>query len=211
MPSAVPVSRSLLVGAPRPLLSTRAESALGQRHREVLDGLEALLRDGELAPLTIRELAAKLECSRRTLYELSPSKEQLFLLTLDRFIHRIGREAIASVNPNATATVQLRQYVTVNIGYAFRSSAYDDLADVPGARRLLDRHHRFAATVIERIVALGIDHGEFRPMESPVVAAVILAAVVHLAQPDVVADLGSDLDATISEMLNLCLQGLQAH
>ena len=210
MPSAVPVPRSLLVGAPRPLLSTRAESALGQRHREVLDGLEALLRDGELAPLTIRELAAKLECSRRTLYELSPSKEQLFLLTLDRFMHRIGREAIASVNPNTTATMQLRQYVTVNIGYAFRSSAYEDLAEVPGARRLIDRHSRFAATVIERIVAVGIDHGEFRPMESAVVAAVILAAVVHLGQPDVVADLGGDLDATVSEMLNLCLQGLQA-
>jgi AcrR family transcriptional regulator len=209
-PPASSLSRSLLVGAPRPLLSLRAESALGQRHREILDGLETLLRNGELAPLTIGELAAKLECSRRTLYELAPSKEQLFLLTLDRFMHRIGREAISSVDSTASATTQLRQYATANLGYAFQSSAYDDLTDVPGAQRLIDRHHRFGATVIERVIALGIDQGEFRPIDPKVAAAVIRAAVVFLAQPDVSADFGGDLDTTIAEVLDLCLKGLLA-
>ena len=61
-------ARALQVGAPRPLLSHRAEAALGARHRSVLDGLEQLLRDGELGALTIGELAARLACSRRTLY-----------------------------------------------------------------------------------------------------------------------------------------------
>ena len=36
------------------------------------------------------------------------------------------------------------------------------------------------------------------------------AAVVFLAQPDVIADFGGDLGTTINEVLGLCLKGLQA-
>ncbi|MCC6438717.1 MAG: TetR/AcrR family transcriptional regulator [Acidimicrobiales bacterium] len=209
-PTPAGLPRSLLVGAPRPLLSSRAEAALGHRHREVLDGLEALLRAGELAALTIGALAARLECSRRTLYELAPSKDQLFILTLDRFMHRIGREAVAAIDPHATTATQLRQYATTNLGYAFRSAAYDDLADVPGARRVLDQHYRFAATVLQRIVARGMEQGEFRPVAPSVVAAVVLASTVHLGQPDIIDDLGIPLDTAVEIMLDLCLHGLQA-
>ena len=42
------LTRALLVGAPRPLLSHRAEATLGARHRSILDSLEQMLRKGEL-------------------------------------------------------------------------------------------------------------------------------------------------------------------
>jgi AcrR family transcriptional regulator len=202
------LSRALLVGAPRPLLSYRAEVALGARHRSVIDGLEQLLRDGELGSLTIGELAARLACSRRTLYELAPSKDQLLLLTLDRLMHRIGRTALAAIDADAPAAVQLRQYATASIGYAFRSEAYDELVDVPGVRRALDRHYRFAATILERIVASGIGNGEFRSIDSSVAANVILASALHLALPDVIDDLGHSLEEAVTEMLDLVLAGL---
>jgi AcrR family transcriptional regulator len=201
-------SRALLVGAPRPLLPHQAEVALGARHRSVLDGLEQLLRDGELGSLTIGELAARLACSRRTLYELAPSKDQLLLLTLDRLMHRIGRTALAAIDADAPAAVQLRQYATASIGYAFRSEAYDELVEVPGVRRALDRHYRFAATILERIVASGIGNGEFRSIDSSVAANVILASALHLALPDVIADLGRPLEEAVTEMLDLVLAGL---
>ena len=168
------LTAQLLVGAPRPLLSTTAEERLGARHREVLDGLEAIVRDDGLSGFTIGELAARLTCSRRTLYELAPSKDELLLLVLDRFMHRIGRQAIAAIDPAAPATEQLRQYVTANTDYAFRSAAYDDLADTPGAHRLLDRHFRFAVSIIERLVTQGIERGELREVNASVVAAVLL-------------------------------------
>jgi len=202
------LSRALLVGAPRPLLSHRAEVALGARHRSVLDGLELLLRDGELGSLTIGELAARLACSRRTLYELAPSKDQLLLLTLDRLMHRIGRTALTAIDADAPAAVQLRQFATASIGYAFRSEAYDELVDVPGVRRALDRHYRFAATILERIVSSGIGNGEFRSIDSSVAANVILASALHLALPDVIDDLGLSLEEAVTEMLDLVLAGL---
>jgi len=206
--STVGISRALLVGAPRPMLSRRAEAALGTRHRAVLDGLEQLLRNGELGRLTIGEIASRLECSRRTLYELAPSKEALTLLVVDRVMHRIGHAALAAVDGSAAVAVQIRQYVTAGIGYVFRSAAVDDLADIPGARRVSAAHHRFATTVIERIVASGIDRGEFRPVDASVAASVILASAVHLARPDVLDDLGLTLEDALHQMLDLALTGL---
>jgi AcrR family transcriptional regulator len=202
--------RALLVGAPRPLLSHRAEVALGPRHKSVLDGLEQLLRDGELGALTIGALAARLACSRRTLYELAPSKDQLFLVVLDRLMHRIGRTALAAIDASAPAAVQLRQYATGSLMYTLRSSAYDDLADVPGAARLMDRHHQFAATILERVVAAGIDRGEFRSIDASVAAHVILASALEVARPDVVEGLGVPLDEAVGEMIDLVLTGLLA-
>jgi AcrR family transcriptional regulator len=193
----------LLAGAPRPLLSTTAEERLGARHREVLDGLEAMVRDEGLSGFTIGELAARLTCSRRTLYEL-------LLLVLDRFMHRIGRQAIAAIDPGAPTTEQLRQYVMANTDYAFRSAAYDDLTDTPGVHRLLDRHFRFAVSIIERLVTHGIERGEIRQVNASVVAAVLLSGTVHLAQPDVIDDVGCDLATAIDDMLDVVLRGLEA-
>ena len=56
-------------------------------------------------------------CSRRTLYELAPSKEQLQLVVLDRLLQRIGRQALAAVALDGPVIDQLRQYVTSGIDW----------------------------------------------------------------------------------------------
>lgn len=202
------IDRSFLVGAPRPMLSRRAEAALGVRHRSILEGLEKLMRDGDLARLTIGEMATRLECSRRSLYELAPSKDQLILLVLDRVMHRIGEIAIRAIDLEASATVQLRQYATASLGYVWRTSAISDLSEIEGAERVREIHHRFAGTLFERIVNTGIDRGEFRPVNASVTAAVILAGAVSFGNPELLDELGISLEDAIDDMLNLVLGGL---
>ena len=202
--------RSFLVGAPRPMLSRRAEAALGVRHRSILEGLEKLMRDGELAKLTIGDMATRLECSRRALYELAPSKEQLVLLVLDRVMHRIGEIVLRTIDLDASATTQLRQYATASLGYVWRTSAISDLSEVEGAERVREIHHRFAGTLFERIVNTGIDRGEFRPVNASVAAAVMLASAVRFGDPEVLDDMGISLEDAIDDMLNLVLGGLVA-
>jgi len=201
--------RLLTAGAPRPLISRAAEQRLGERHGEVLDGLERTLLDEGLSGFTVAQLAARMGCSRRTLYELAPSKEQLQLVVLDRLLHRLGRQAVAAVDPASSVVEQLRQYVTSGIDFAFRSTAHDDLADVPAARRLLDRHHRFASTIIERMINVGIARGELRVVNPSVVAAVVSTSAVHLAQPEVLDDIGLDLAQVLDEMFDALLGGLR--
>ncbi|MFT3854967.1 MAG: TetR/AcrR family transcriptional regulator [Ilumatobacteraceae bacterium] len=174
----------------------------------MLEGLEQLLRDGELGVLTVGELAATLECSRRTLYELAKSKDQLMLLVVDRVMHRIGETALAAIDFDVPAAVQLRQYATASIGYANRTAAVGELADIPGVRRVVDAHYRFAATVLEGIVATGIDRDEFRRVDAAVTAVAILAGAVRFSQRDVLDRLGLSLEDALGEMLDLILVGL---
>ena len=95
---------------PRPLLSQRAEAQLGARHREVLDELESLfLREG-FSGVSVRELAAHVGCSRRTLYEVAPSKDELVLIVLDRFLHRVGRDALDAIDTTESYAEQITAY-----------------------------------------------------------------------------------------------------
>ncbi len=200
---------ALRAGAPRPLLSQTAEGRLGRRHREVLDQLESLFLSQGFASFTVRQLAAGVGCSRRTLYELAPSKDELVLLVLDRFLHRIGRSALAAIHPDSPVVDQIRQYVIGGIDLQLQASEFaDDLADDPAARRLLDRHFRYVMTVIERLVGLGIERGEMRPVNPPVVAGTIAGSALYMTQPDVVAGIGLRREALVDELLDFLLPSL---
>ena len=57
-----------------------------KRGSELLDALEDMvLREG-FASLGVSAIANRLSCSKRTLYDLAPSKRELVLLVLDRFL-----------------------------------------------------------------------------------------------------------------------------
>ena len=99
------------VRAPRPMLPPEVEARLTGRQQEVLDELEALLVDEELAELTMAQLAARLNCSLRTLYGISPSKDELVLTVADRRLHRIGRGAIESLEASLPALEAVRVYL----------------------------------------------------------------------------------------------------
>lgn len=195
-------------GAPRPLLSRSTEARLRPRHREVLDQLELLFRDRGFATFTIADLARTIGCSRRTLYELAPSKDQLVLTVLDRFLHRMGRTALAAVEPDAPLIAQLRQYIEGGIEFQMYAPLFDDLADEVPVRRLVDRHYRYVMSVLERMIELGVARGEFKPVTPSVLAATITGASLYLMQPEIADDTRLRVHQLVSEMLDITLAAL---
>jgi AcrR family transcriptional regulator len=195
--------------APRPLLSRTAEVRLGTRHREVLDQLDELFMANGFASFTIADVAGEIGCSRRTLYEIAPSKDQLVLVVLDRHLHRMGRAALGSINNEAPLIDQVRQYIQGGVDYQMFAPMLDDLADDAPARRLVDRHYRFVMTVVQRLVALGIERGEFADVEPAVVGAVVTGSSLYLMQSNVAEDSGLSMPTLVSGMLDLVLGGLQ--
>lgn len=205
VPSAVAAARR-----PRPLLSQRAEERLGPRHREVLDQLETLfLREG-FSGFSVRELAAHVGCSRRTLYELAPSKDELVLIVFDRFLHRVGRSALDAIDVTTSFADQLRAYFRGGIELQRISQVFgEDLADDPAARRLFDRHYGYVMAVVEALVARGIEAGEFRPVTARIVAGMLAGGAQLFNQPDVLADAGIELPAATDELLDLVTRALR--
>lgn len=196
---------------PRPLLSQREEQRLGARHREVLDALEALFLQEGFSGFSVRELAAHVGCSRRTLYELAPSKDELVLLVFDRFLHRVGRAALDAIDPSAPFGDQIRDYFRGGIELQRISQVFgEDLADDPAARRLFDRHYGYVTAVVEQIVRSGIDVGEFRPVTPAVVAGLLAAGAQRFSQPDVMSDEALALEHVGDEVLDLVLRAIVA-
>ncbi|MDJ0771703.1 MAG: TetR/AcrR family transcriptional regulator [Ilumatobacter sp.] len=205
VPEAVAASRR-----PRPLLSQRAEQQLGARHREVLDQLESLfLREG-FSGFSVRELAAHVGCSRRTLYELAPSKDELVLIVFDRFLHRVGRAALESIDGDRPFADQIRAYFLGGIELQRIGQVFgEDLTDEPAARRLFDRHYGYVMAVVEQLVRGGIAAGEFRPVTPAVVAGVLAGSAQFFNQPDVQTDHGLDLERAVDELLDLVVRAVE--
>lgn len=204
----VGVEELVRASAPRPLLSRTDEAKLGVRHREVLGELEDLFMTNGFASFTIAELVREIGCSRRTLYELAPSKDQLVLIVLDRRLHRMGRAALGSIVPTAPLLDQVRQYIQGGVEYQMFAPLLDDLTEDAPARRLVDRHYRFVMTVVQRLVALGIERGEFTDVDPAVVGAVVTGSSLYMMQPDISADTGLEVAELVSGMLELVLGGL---
>ncbi len=203
------VIESAAATMPRPLLSQRAEAQLRRRHRELLDHLEHLFLEHGFAAWTVRELAAALGCSRRTLYELAPSKDELVLIVLDRFLHRVGRTALAAARPDASVAEQISDYIQGGAEIQRQTTEFaEDLADEPAARRLLDRHFRYVMAVLESLIAEGVRRGEFREVSPAMVAAVITGAATYMTQPEVLADIGTDEPAAIQDLIDFVLSAL---
>jgi AcrR family transcriptional regulator len=203
--SAVAASRR-----PRPLLSQRAEQRLGARHREVLDELESLFLQDGFSGFSVRELAAHVGCSRRTLYELAPSKDELVLIVFDRFLHRVGRAALDSIDASTTLATQIRAYFVGGLELQRISHVFgEDLADDPAARRLFDRHYAYVMAVVEELVERGIAVGEFRPVTPRIVAGMLAGGAQLFNQPDVLADAGIELADATEELLDLVTRALR--
>lgn len=176
----------------------------------MLDELESLfLREG-FSGFSVRELAAHVGCSRRTLYELAPSKDELVLIVFDRFLHRVGRAALDSIDETTSHAEQIRSYFLGGLELQRISQVFgEDLADDPAARRLFDRHYGYVMAVVEELVERGIAAGEFRSVTPRIVAGMLAGGAQLFNQADVLADADIELAVATDELLDLVVRALR--
>ncbi len=199
-------------GAPRQLLPRAAEQRMGERHIQVLDQLEDIFQTRGFARFTIAELAAGVGCSRRTLYELASSKDQLVQVVLDRLLHKKGRAALAAVDPNDVAVDQLRSYLRGSTEIHLQASVFDDLAEDAPGRLLVDSHYRFVMTVVERIVNDGIRKGQISDaVNAPLVAAVLATSTQYVSRPEILEAVAVDEHDAIDQVVDLLVPALRSN
>ena len=120
----------------------------------------------------------------------------------------MGRAALGSIVPTSPLLDQVRQYIEGGVAYQMVTPLIDDLADDAPARRLVDRHYRFVMTMVQRLVALGIERGEFADVDPAIVGAVVTGSSLYMMQPDILMDTGLEVAELVSGMLDLVLSGL---
>ncbi|MGW5054824.1 TetR/AcrR family transcriptional regulator [Actinokineospora sp. NPDC004072] len=150
---------------------TRPRRPPTARQAAVLAELLALfLREG-FAGFTLDDLAARLRCSKSTLYALAPSKEQLARRVVSRFF----RDATERVEKRVAAAGDARGRIA-----AYLHAAADELkpasdrfvADVaafPATQAVYERNATAAAARIREFIQEGVAEGVFRDVHARLV------------------------------------------
>jgi AcrR family transcriptional regulator len=191
------------------VLARERERALTTRQRELLDQLGAVF-DGGFADLTMAGLAARLNCSLRTLYELAPSRDELVLVVVDRNLWRIGRTAANAIDPDMGPLDALRAYLraaTEAVSGTTQAFARD-LAAVPAAQRLNDDHSAYLIAVAQSLLDLAVERGDIDPIDTAALARVMAGVGRDFSKPEVLATLRSSPKDAADAVVDILLAGL---
>ena len=184
--------------------------ATSVRKKEIVVDLERIfLREG-FRRITIGELASRLHCSRRSLYNLAPSKEDLFVLVLDRLLTRIERKGREAVERGVSNHERIAGFVWPGLTETAGASPafFADVASLSAARRRLERHQESRRRQLRALIEAGVRAGECRRVHPEVGAHMMLAAYRSVTDPAFLVTVGVSTTEAIREAHELLLYGL---
>jgi AcrR family transcriptional regulator len=187
-----------------------ADARRSPRQEQILDALEALVRREGFGALTVGELAARLKCSRSTLYALAPSKEQLFLIVEARLLQRVQSAARAAADQHSDPTARLQGYMEGALE-VIRDIETPFLAEVQAhapARQLVDEFQRTTIGDLGILLEEGIAAGVFQPVNVRLAAELLDAAAGRIQDPRVLGEAGLTAGQALGDVIHVITRGL---
>jgi AcrR family transcriptional regulator len=153
------------------------------RRDELLDELIELFLAEGFRRFGIGDLAARLRCSRSTIYLVAASKEQVVLAAVRAFFRRAAERIEAQVELEPDPAARLAVYLTaVAAELAPASEAFfADLAAYARAADIYQNNTRWAARRVQELVTEGVSAGALRPVDATFVGAAVaqVMAAIH--------------------------------
>lgn len=169
-----------------------------ERRAELLDRLADLFLAEGFLGFGVGDLAARLRCSRSSLYLVAGSKPEIVLATLHAWFRgaaeRIEQRVLAEPDP----AVRLRAYLLAVSDELAPASPqfYADLAAHPSAGEVYEDNTRHAARRVRALVDAGVDAGALRPVDAVFVGAAVAEVMTGIQAGRVGAATGlSDAEA----------------
>ena len=180
------------------------------RHEELLGQLVRVLLAEGFSSLTLDDLAARLHCSKRTLYALAGSREELVRVAVVHFFRTATGRVEAALAPPLAPADRLVAYLRAVAEELAPASErfYDDVAAFPPAAEIYERNTRAAAARVQEIIREGVAAGAFREVDAAFAADVVTAVMVRIQQRQVAASTGLDDAAAYEQLTGLLLRGL---
>lgn len=189
------------------------EPRRNRRRDELLDRLaELFLREGFLE-FGVGDLAAKLRCSRSTIYLVADSKEQVVLASLRHFFRGAAERTEAKVLAESDVGFRLAVYLRAvaeelaPAGFAF----YADLAAYTPGRELYAENTRHAARRVQRLVDEGVAAGAMRAINAAFVGTAVAAVMTAIEDGRVAEATAMDGAAAYEALADLVMGGLRQH
>jgi AcrR family transcriptional regulator len=180
------------------------------RRDQLFGGLVRLLLAEGFAHLTLDEIAARLHCSKRTLYALAGSKEQLVRAAVVHFFRAATERVEAALSTADDPADRVGTYLRAVAEQLAPASErfFDDVAAFPPADEVYQRNTRIAAGRVRDLVAEGVAAGAFRDVHAAFVADVVTQVMVRIQQRRVEASTGLTDARAYANLAELLLHGL---
>lgn len=182
------------------------------RHKALLDDLVDLLLAEGVAQLTLADIAARLRCSKSTLYALGPSKEQLVATAVRRFFKTAAECVEQRVAAHRGASDRLAAYLAA-VADALRPASDVFMRDVvqhPSGAEVYRRSTELAAGRVRELIREGVEQHAFREVHAAFIADVIACTMQRIQSGEVARATGiSDAEA-YDELTALVVQGLRS-
>ncbi|MGD9601143.1 MAG: TetR/AcrR family transcriptional regulator [Gammaproteobacteria bacterium] len=158
----------------------------GPRALALLPMIEEIILHEGFSRLSVSELAERLCCSKRTLYELAPSKNELVLRILNAFFLRIRTDASTAAAAQSSSQQGLHDYLQVGVRAAQRLSqvTVTDIQQWAPALEVWRDHVRLRVQGFCVLLEQGIRAGEFRNVRPVLVAEIVFASLSRILQPE---------------------------
>ncbi len=182
------------------------------RRGDLFDALVTLLLAEGFAHLGVAELAARLRCSKSTLYTLAGSKEQLVVKTVTHFF----RVATEQVEGNVSATDGARAKVIaylIAVGDALAPASEQFMIDLHAyapTRELYERNTQAAARRVSELIADGVAGGDFRDVNASFAADLAASMMSRIQRREVAAATGLDDAHAYRELASILMVGIDA-
>lgn len=168
--------------------------AIETRGEQLLEQLiELYLAEGFLS-FGMGDLAARLRCSRSSLYLVASSKEQIITTAVRRYFRRATERIEARVEAEGDVGRRLRVYLAAVSDELAPASEqfYADVAEYPPARELYEANTRRAAQRVQDIVAGAVEAGAVRPVNARFVGAAVAEVMTAIQAGRIEAAAGLD-------------------
>jgi TetR/AcrR family transcriptional regulator, cholesterol catabolism regulator len=167
--------------------SVTAEPVAETRRRQIETVASALFRERGYAGTGMREIARLLQLQGASLYSHIGSKEDVLLAIVERAADRFA----AAINPHATSDARPRDRLRAMIR-AHVSVVTDDLAAAavylhewrflgPERREIILGRRDAYERAFRRVIAEGVEAGDFRPVDQKIAARSLLSSLNGIA------------------------------
>lgn len=202
--------RAVRVAASRVLPD--APAAPTRRALELLPVLSDMVMSDGFARMSVSEMAERLGCSKRTIYELAPSKNELVLRIVNEFFARLRAEAAEASGRTHDPARQIYDYLQVGVRAAQRLGpvAVSDIHKWEPARRIWHEHTRLRVAGLSELIERGVALGAFRAIKPRLVAELAFASISRLREPDFYASTNLSISEAFQEYYRMLLASLVA-
>jgi AcrR family transcriptional regulator len=184
---------------------------IASRREALLDGLVDLFLAEGVAQLTLADIAARLRCSKSTLYALGPSKEQLVAAAVRRFFRTAAEEVEQRVVAHRRASDRLAVYLGA-VADALRPASDAFMRDVvrhPSGAEVYRRNTELAAGRVGDLIRDGVKQREFREVHAAFIADVIASTMERIQSGEIARATGMSDAEAYDELAALVVHGLR--